>query len=420
MLQLLILADDFTGALDTGVQYAKKGYSTQMLMSEEPDFPKDGTVQVLVANTQSRHVPPEEAYRRVYKWAKAARDVGVHLLYKKTDSTFRGNVGTELEATLKAFGLETLIFAPAFPRLKRTVKNGVAFIDGVPLHETAFSRDPFNPILCSEIEGIVKASTTLPVLVAAPEELEHTLENGGGMQIIAVDAETDEDLSRIAFETARWSNMVVFAGCAGFAKHLDGLLKPPPTAREERTKAMTMLVVCGSVNVVSMQQVATAEADGVRSVQLAARQLLDEEYLSSPDGRFLIEEIAKDLKRNGCLILKTAGNEADVDKVVRYAKGLGVPLERLHMMISCQIGRIVSGVLKAQDVDVLTIFGGDTLYGIVRQIGCRVITPQKELFPGIVQSTLQMGETNKVIVSKAGGFGEDDLIRRLRAYYAME
>ena len=420
MLQLLITADDFTGALDTGVQFAKKGYPTRVAMAKALEFPKDGTVQVLVADTQSRHVPPEEAYRRVFEWAKAARDAGVPLLYKKTDSTFRGNVGAELEAALKAFGLETLVFAPAFPRQKRTVKSGVAFVDGVPLHETAFAKDPFNPVSCSEVEGIVKAGTALPVRVVGPGELGRALEDGGGPRIIAVDAETDEDLSRIALEAARWGEAAVFAGCAGFAEHLGGLLAPPPAAREERMKAKTMLVVCGSVNAVSMQQAAAAEADGVRSVRLTARQLLDEGYPSSPDGRSLIEGLAKGLKKHGCLVLKTAGNAADVDEAVRYAQGLGIPLERLHTVISGRIGGIVSGMLEAQDADVLAVFGGDTLYGIVRRLGCRAITPQKEVFPGVVQSTLQTGGGNKVVISKAGGFGEDDLVRRLRACYAME
>ncbi len=109
-----------------------------------------------------------------------------------------------------------------------------------------------------------------------------------------------------------------------------------------------------------------------------------------------------------------------MDEAVRYAQGLGIPLERLHTVISGRIGGIVSGVLEAQDADVLAVFGGDTLYGIVRRLGCRAITPQKELFPGVVQSTLQTGGGNKVVVSKAGGFGEDDLVRRLRACYAME
>ena len=38
MLLLLILADDFTGALDTGVQFAACGIPTRVVVGEQVDF----------------------------------------------------------------------------------------------------------------------------------------------------------------------------------------------------------------------------------------------------------------------------------------------------------------------------------------------------------------------------------------------
>ena len=38
MILLLIIADDFTGALDTGVQFAARGVSTRVLVDPEVDF----------------------------------------------------------------------------------------------------------------------------------------------------------------------------------------------------------------------------------------------------------------------------------------------------------------------------------------------------------------------------------------------
>ena len=38
MIQLLIVADDFTGALDTGVQLAKQGCRTSVTTRYPPDF----------------------------------------------------------------------------------------------------------------------------------------------------------------------------------------------------------------------------------------------------------------------------------------------------------------------------------------------------------------------------------------------
>ena len=35
MIKLLIIADDFTGALDTGIQFVKKGIETQVMIGTE-------------------------------------------------------------------------------------------------------------------------------------------------------------------------------------------------------------------------------------------------------------------------------------------------------------------------------------------------------------------------------------------------
>ena len=63
---LLILADDFTGSLDTGVHFAKQGVSTVVQIADREDsFPSDTDAQVLVLDTESRHLSAEHAYNRI-------------------------------------------------------------------------------------------------------------------------------------------------------------------------------------------------------------------------------------------------------------------------------------------------------------------------------------------------------------------
>lgn len=61
----MIIADDLTGAIDVGVQFAKQGI-TALVVTEitgparlSPDY------QVVVVNTESRHLAPHEASQRV-------------------------------------------------------------------------------------------------------------------------------------------------------------------------------------------------------------------------------------------------------------------------------------------------------------------------------------------------------------------
>ncbi len=58
MLRLLILADDFTGALDTGVRFAARGIPTQVLTAKAHHFTEEDA-EVLVIDTETRHLSPK-------------------------------------------------------------------------------------------------------------------------------------------------------------------------------------------------------------------------------------------------------------------------------------------------------------------------------------------------------------------------
>ena len=123
--KLLVVADDFTGGLDTGVQFARQGVATRIVVN--PDGTGDWTetdVQVLVAIAESRHLSPKAAYATVFRIVAEARRAGIPYIYKKTDSALRGNIGSELSAALAASDADMLPFLPAFPRLRRTTAGG--------------------------------------------------------------------------------------------------------------------------------------------------------------------------------------------------------------------------------------------------------------------------------------------------------
>ena len=117
MLLLLILADDFTGALDTGVQFAACGIPTRVVVGEQVDLAASDAA-VLVVDTETRHLPAAEAYAVIAKLTRDAMSAGVFSIYKKTDSALRGNIGAELSALLKTSGERRLPFLPAFPQTR--------------------------------------------------------------------------------------------------------------------------------------------------------------------------------------------------------------------------------------------------------------------------------------------------------------
>ena len=86
MVKLLIIADDFTGALDTGVQFTKVGIKTKVLVNTELNLDQNSDVEVLVLNAETRHLEKKQAYDIIYRLIKTAEKAKIPFIYKKTDS----------------------------------------------------------------------------------------------------------------------------------------------------------------------------------------------------------------------------------------------------------------------------------------------------------------------------------------------
>ena len=105
MIHLFVIADDFTGALDTGVQFASYGAATKVVVGTGLQaLEADAQTQVLVVDAETRHLPAAQAYDTVYRLVRWAKEKKIGCIYKKTDSALRGNIGAELSAALAADG----------------------------------------------------------------------------------------------------------------------------------------------------------------------------------------------------------------------------------------------------------------------------------------------------------------------------
>ena len=113
--RLGVIADDLTGANDTGVQFARQGARTIVPLDWHDLASLGRHADVLVLCTNSRGLPPGAAAQRAKLAAQALRKARVAAIYKKIDSTFRGNVGAELDAVLDVYPARLTILAPSFP-----------------------------------------------------------------------------------------------------------------------------------------------------------------------------------------------------------------------------------------------------------------------------------------------------------------
>lgn len=410
MTTLLMIADDFTGALDTGVKFAQRGASVSVVTNYEYDFAKmPSEVQVLVMDAETRHISAEEAYQRVYRIAKRARAAGITHFYKKTDSALRGNIGSELTAVLDAVGNEenkVLHFIPALPGMGRTTKDGIHYIEGIPVEDSVFGKDPFEPVKCSYIPDMIHCQSNVDVQVIGNGAV---LTHSENPMIAVYDARTDRELELIAKALNREKQLTILAGCAGMAQMLPELLQLTGNQLNRPEFAPRFLVACGSVNPITRSQLDYAERHGFFRIRLTPEQKLNETYFHTDVGKGKLREIIQQCKTEPLCILDT--NDApDGPDTLDYARKQGMEIEQVRMRISTTLGYLLKELVEAGVGSTLLITGGDSLLGFMSQVNVCEMTPVCEMAPGTVLSRFFIGGEEYQVISKSGGFGEENLM----------
>lgn len=352
-----------------GVEFARAGWHTRALAKawQPAHLPE---AEVVVINTASRACTAEEAYTRVRQATVQLADAGAAIIYKKIDSTLRGPLGAELDAVLDACGLERAVVCPAFPATGRTLRDGVLYVDGVPLAQSAIARDPVTPVQESHLPTLLARTARRPViqwprLSALP---------GAGM--IVVDALDDDDLIAIAQAAIAAPQPLLLAGSAGLARpfaaalaHADGKSGAHGAAgRDESGPAtaagrMPVLVVCGSLHPLARAQVRALQA-----------------------------HLASDL----FVLLATPETPA----------ALRHPQEAAQTLAQHALA-----FLQAQPATAVVVTGGDTLASLLAALGAAGVDLERALAPGIALGRVAGGRWAGLrLASKAGGFGDDNAL----------
>ncbi|MEG0988731.1 MAG: four-carbon acid sugar kinase family protein [Clostridium sp.] len=406
MVKLLIIADDFTGALDTGVQFAASGAETRVVTNINYDFDHaKETVQVLVLDAETRHLDSEDAYNTVFDITKRACRCKIPYIYKKTDSALRGNIGSELKAVLDAAKYPTLHFLPALPKMNRITKDGIHYVDGVSVHESIFGKDLFEPVTCSYIPDMMPE--LIPVTVVNTSE-QWQCSDG----IMIYDAAADEELLTLGKLLMKEDELHITAGCAGFGAVLPELLGLTGQKQKEAAQSERFLIACGSVNPITKRQLDFAEQDGFIRIRLNSRQKLDERYYRTKAGIKDLETW-KDLCMTEKRCMLDTNDLPGRRDTLDYAEANHMTLEELRVRISTTLGYIVKELVNMGVDSTLLITGGDCLVGFMKHIGCDEITPVCEMAPGTVLSKIETKDRELRVISKSGGFGTEQLFTDL-------
>jgi uncharacterized protein YgbK (DUF1537 family) len=321
----LVIADDLTGAAEIGGVAWRHGLTAEVQLGAFAGSSAD----VIIVDMDTRSLPACESARRVGAIVRTCPG-GVGRIFKKVDSVLRGPVVAELRALLEATGLPRALLVPSNPSLGRTVARGRYWIDGVPIHETDFSRDPEHPVESPLVVEMLHAPEVevLPIQSDVPR---------AGIFVGEAAGEPD-----VATWASRLDDQTLPAGAASFFSAIlerDGF---PSRSRPKQQRSGKILLVAGSASEYSRRQLEEMSARGVSIVTMPASS----------------ESVARAFHTSRLVAVAGRG--------------------------SVQLVELVEQVLDKVRIAQLWIEGGATASAVIRYFGWKRLDVQEELSPGVV------------------------------------
>jgi D-threonate/D-erythronate kinase len=376
--EVLAVADDLTGALEAGAKFSERGLTAAVLTGYEDKATPPGSV-ALVFDTETRHVSPQQARERIAalqnefaRWPDAIR-------YKKTDSTLRGNICSELQALAFLHPARSIIYCPAYPAMGRTVRSGRVYIDGIPLSSTPFRGDLLNPVTSSSVASLFRTDGGLPLHNVTPR----ALRLGPEPSLYICDGLSDDDVEVAARFIVANRSQVIAAGPAALAEALAALISQRDKY-SEWPPIHSCLIVSGSRHPVSEAQLAWAEFNGFSRIVHTETDRIS----SRPQWTiFRFESVSDGLDRAAAL------------------------------------GKQLLSIARHHSADAILIFGGDTTYGLIAALGRPILYAVGEPITGVALTRIAAADLIPVLperhrdlylLTKAGGFGASDIITRLQ------
>ncbi len=367
-MECLLIADDLTGACDAAVQFTARGRSAAVALELGAGVPNPGVYpDVLAVSTESRGLSVEESRQSIMDMALRLADTKPRILFKKIDSTLRGNAGAEIAATVSAFGCDLAVITPAFPAMKRIVADGWLRVDGPADFE------PVEMGAYFQAQGLAshRHVGTGGVAVAI----------GGGGRYVSVDAVCDEDLDAVVETMMDWKGRILWAGSAGLAAALARSISVGRGRLARAVKHFGPVLFCiGSAHPATLAQ---------------QRRLLAE--------------------RPVCALSAEAASPGQIADALGDGRNvmLEIPRGRVPEGRIAELLRGARGVAGA-----LALSGGDTASHVCRALRAQAIELHDEVEAGIARGTLRGGVFDGVaVVTKSGAFGDSGALIAITDFF---
>lgn len=414
---IIVIADDLTGANEIGIILAENNRKTFILSEQlrnEDMKSLMNSYDSLVINLGSRDLDGKDAYERVKAFLSSPEKIRDRLIYKKIDSTIRGNLAEEIDAILDLKFTDVIFFVPALPKIQRTTVGGYHLVNQVPINKTQYARGvksikaSYLPTLLGEKSKYKVDKIPLEVVESGYKEIIKYTKAcyKKGIRIMVGDACTDENLRIIKDAILNVDLKTLPVGSAGLFQQFfpsDNLFNAYPC-----------LIVCGSLNEVTHAQAKRLmEEYGAKSIELNLPQV----FKNKDSELKRVVEVGSSILNKGCeLILSTPQK--------RYPSSSTMEPKEEHY-IAVEIDRFLSTVvrriIKRQKVSGLILTGGSVSSAIIHDLKAMGVEIKKQLVPLVPLGTLKGGPFDGLsVITKAGGFGEEDVLIKAVKYLRGE
>jgi uncharacterized protein YgbK (DUF1537 family) len=358
-LECLLIADDLTGACDAAVAFAARGAETEAVL--DPGGRNPGS-EVVALSTDTRDFPnkiPDDILTE-FMQDLASRVPPAQVIFKKLDSTLRGNAGAEIVAVAAAFACEAVLVTPAFPAMQRVVESGYLCVT---------SQETFAPI---DLAAYFRGQGVAECHQVKAWDVETALV--WGKRFLSVDAGCDQDLDSIVHAGLGWHRRALFAGSGGLAAALARALRPQPAARLRTDRPAAPAIFCiGSDHPATLEQ----QAD-----LLSRRPAVWLDARSASPG-----QVIASLRQSKHVVLR----------MPRGATPAALVRDLLFPAV--------------EDAGGLLLSGGDTASLVCRALGVDSIRLVDEVTTGIPFGVLRGGFADgRIVVTKSGAFGNADAL----------
>lgn len=388
-----IVADDLTGAADSGALCRRRGMSVGLTLGL-PRVDEAGA-DIEIAALKIRSVQPDEAVDVARQAAGALHAAGCDRLFWKYCSTFdstpEGNIGPVADMLMEFTGTDYAVHCPAFPQNGRTVYKGRLFVGDVPLDESPMRDHPLTPMRDASLLRLLAPQTRRAISLASLE----TLRAGrfaSRLGHVVADAIEDEDLARLA---SLLPPNVLRCGSSAFAA---ALLVPrgAPSALPVMPPGPA-LILSGSCSEATCAQLAAFEAAGGAVLHLDPEQL-------ARNGPGAAAAWARAHLGAPACVAGTAPPEA------RAAACAALGSARAAALIEEALAAAASAAQKA-GTRRFVIAGGETSGAVAAALGLSRLELGEEIAPGVPWA-VATGTDPVAVVTKSGNFGDADFFGR--------